>query len=86
MPTPCGFIECNAGTVGHHVDGSEYSCPIDGTTFKVNPGGTIQWVHGGEKDDFEAVLAAAGARIDTWDGAVATPDAFGALVGDKPRV
>jgi len=84
MPTPCGFITCNAGTRGHHVDGSVYTCPVDGTTFKVNAGGTIQWVHGGEVDDFTAVLNAAGARADTWDGAVGTPDAFGALVGDKP--
>ena len=86
MPTPCGFITCNQGTTGHHVDGSEWTAPIDGTTFKVNPGGTIQWVHGGELDDFTAVLSAAGAKTDTWNGAVGTPDAFGALVGDKPHM
>jgi N-acetylmuramoyl-L-alanine amidase len=84
MPTPCGFIQCNAGTKGHHVDGSEWTAPVNGTTFKVNPGGTIQWVHAGELDDATAVLAAAGAKTDTWDGAVGVPDAFGCLVGDKP--
>jgi len=84
MPTPCGFIQCNAGTTGHHVDGSGYSCPVNGTTFRVNPGGTIQWVHAGELDDQVAILNAAGARTDTWNGAVGSPDSFGRLVGDKP--
>ena len=55
MAQPCGFITCNAGVAGHHVDGSDYSCPIDGTTFWVSPAGTIQWVHGGELDDKKAV-------------------------------
>jgi hypothetical protein len=84
MPTPCGFIVCNAGTLGHHVDGSGYACPVDGTVFRVNPGGTIQWVHAGEQEDTTAVMAAAGLRTDTWNGAVASPDVFGRLVGDKP--
>jgi hypothetical protein len=86
MPTPCGFIQCDAGTKGHHVDGSEYSCPVDGTTFRVNAGGTIQWVHGGEMDANMAVLNAAGMRTDTWNGSVGQPDSFGRLVGDKPSV
>lgn len=87
MATPCGFIVCGAGTIGHHIDGSEYACPVDGTVFRVNPGGTIQWVHGDDMDDTVAVMNAAGARVDTWnDGApVAKPDAFGRLVGDKPH-
>ena len=84
MATPCGFITCAAGTTGHHVDGTPYTCPVDGTTFKVNAGGTIQWVHAGELDDTEAVLRAAGARTDTWQGYVGAPDTFGRLVGDKP--
>jgi len=86
MPQPCGFIQCNQGTTGHHVDGSEYSCPIDGTTFWVSPGGTIQWVHGGEMDDKMAVERAAGRKTDTWNGAVGAPDNFGRLAGDKPHM
>lgn len=84
MPTPCGFIVCNAGTLGHHVDGSPYWCPVDGTVFRVNPGGTIQWVHAGEQEDTAAVLRAGGNRDDTWQGAVGKPDVFGRLIGDKP--
>jgi len=86
MPQPCGFITANAGTTGHHVDGSEYECPIDGTTFWVAPGGTIQWVHGGELDDKMAVERAAGRKTDTWDSPVGSPDNFGRLAGDKPHM
>jgi len=86
MAQPCGFITCNTGIVGHHVDGSEYACPIDGTTFWVSPAGTIQWVHGGELDDKMAVERAAGRKTDTWNGPVGRPDNFGRLEGDKPHL
>ena len=84
MAQPCGYISCNAGTVGHHVDGSSYSCPVDGTIFWVSPAGTIQWVHGGELDSKNSVEAAAGRRTDQWNTPVGTPDNFGRLEGDKP--
>lgn len=86
MAQPCGFIQCNNGTVGHHVDGSEYRCPIDGTTFWVSPAGTIQWVHGGELDGKISVENAAGRRVDTWNTPVGAPDNFGRLEGDKPHL
>lgn len=85
MPTPCGFITCNAGTVGHHVDGSEYRVQIDGTYFRVNSGGTIQWVHDGpELSTMQSVMAGAGLRSDTWNTPVDDPDVFGFLVGNTP--
>jgi hypothetical protein len=86
MAQPCGFIQCNNGIAGHHIDGSEYRCPIDGTTFWVSPAGTIQWVHGGELDDKIAVESAAGRRVDTWNTPVSAPDNFGRLEGDKPTL
>lgn len=84
MPMPCGFIRCNQGITGHHIDGSEYACPVDGTVFRINPGGTIQWVHGGETDSSAAVMTAAGQPTHFWNTDVDDPDVFGRLVGDKP--
>jgi hypothetical protein len=85
MPTPVGFITCNAGVVGHHIDGSTYTIRIDGTYFYVMPAGTIQWVHdGGELSTKKSILAGAGMRADTWNTPVGDPDVFGMLVGDKP--
>jgi N-acetylmuramoyl-L-alanine amidase len=85
MPTPCGFITCNAGTTGTHVDGSTYRCPVDGTYFRVNSGGTIQWVRGHEQlTTMQSVMAGAGLRSDTWNTPVGDPDVFGYLVGDTP--
>jgi hypothetical protein len=86
MAQPCGFINCNAGVVGHHVDGSDYACPVDGTTFWVSPAGTIQWVHAGEQGTKSSVEAAAGRRTDTWNTPVGNPDTFGRLEGDKPHL
>ena len=84
MAQPCGFISLNAGTVGHHVDGSEYRAPVDGTILWVSPAGNLQWIHGGEMDSKLSVEAAAGRRTDTWNTPVGTPDNFGRLEGDKP--
>jgi hypothetical protein len=85
MPTPAGFITCNPPTQGHHVDGSLYTVQITGTYFRVNAGGTIQWVHdGAELSTMQSVMAAAGLRTDTWNTPVGDPDVFGILVGDKP--
>ena len=86
MAQPCGFITCNNGVGGHHVDGSAYACPVDGTTFWVSPAGTIQWVHGGELDAKISVESAAGRRTDTWNTPVGAPDNFGRLEGDKPHL
>ena len=69
-----------------HIDGSTYSCPVDGTTFYVAPGGSLQWIRNqGELDTKTSVLAAAGARADTWNTPVGNPDVFGLLAGEKPR-
>ena len=84
MPTPCGFVTCNAGVQGTHVDGTRYTCPVDGTYFRVNSGGTIQWVRAGQLDTMVSVMGAAGLRTDTWNTAVGDPDVFGYLVGPKP--
>lgn len=85
MAIPCGFITCNRGVGGHCVDGSSYSSPVDGTTYKVLPGGTIQWVR--DPEQLAAMLSianAAGSRTDTWNTPVGDPDAFGLLLGEKP--
>ena len=85
MGIPCGFISCNRGTVGHAVDGSTYSSPVDFTTYKVLPGGTIQWVRDpGQLDTMKALAGAAGNKSDTWNTPVGDPDAFGLLIGPKP--
>jgi len=85
MPTPIGFITCNAGTVGHHVDGSEYRSPVDGTTFYVMPGGGLQWMRTPEQLATKmSVLSQAGLRTDTWSTPVGDPDVFGILTGTKP--
>jgi hypothetical protein len=85
MPTPIGFITCDAGTRGHHIDGSVYEVKITGTFFYVMPGGTIQWIHdGGELATKQAVNGGAGLRTDTWNTPVGDPDVFGMLVGDVP--
>jgi hypothetical protein len=85
MPTPCGFITVNAGTVGHHVDGSEWRATVNGTTLYVTPAGTLQWIHDPtELATKVSVLGAAGARADTWNTPVGDPDVFGRLEGDKP--
>lgn len=85
MATPVGFITCNAGTVGHHVDGSEWRAPVDGTTFYVTPGGGLQWMRTPEQlATKQSVLAQAGLRTDTWSTPVGDPDVFGLLVGAKP--
>jgi len=86
MAIPCGFISCNRGVGGHCVDGSEYNSPVDGTTYKVLPGGTIQWVRDpGQLDAMKSIANAAGSRTDTWNTPVGDPDAFGLLVGEKPH-
>lgn len=85
MPTPCGFITCDAGTTGHHVDGSTYRVQVPSTTFRVNSGGTLQWVHDpGELSTMQSVMEGAGLRSDTWNTPVGDPDVFGYLVGDVP--
>jgi N-acetylmuramoyl-L-alanine amidase len=85
MPTPCGFIFCNAGTIGHHKDGSTYRVAIDGTFFRVLPGGGLQWVHdGNEFATMKSVWGGAGADIREWNTPVGDPDVFGILEGDKP--
>lgn len=86
MPVPCGYITCNRGVGGHHIDGSGYSSPVDGTTYKVLAGGNIQWVRDpSQLASMNSIAAAAGARTDTWNTPVGDPDAFGLLVGEKPR-
>lgn len=85
MPTPIGFVTCNAGTVGHHVDGSEWRAPVDGTTFYVMPGGGLQWMRTPDQLATKvSVLSQAGLRTDTWSTPVGDPDVFGILVGAKP--
>lgn len=85
MGIPCGFIACDSGVGGHCVDGSKYSSPVDGTTYKVLPGGMIQWVRNPEQlAAMISIANAAGNRTDTWNTPVGDPDAFGLLVGDKP--
>jgi len=85
MPTPCGFITCNAGTAGTHADGGAYTCPVDGTTFRVNSGGTLQWVRTPDQlATMQSVMAGGGLRSDTWNTPVGDPDVFGILVGDRP--
>lgn len=85
MPTPIGFITCNAGTTGHHADGSEYRVSVDGTTFWVMPGGGLQWMRDpGQLGTKSNLQGQAGARTDTWNTPVGDPDAFGILIGPKP--
>lgn len=86
MPTPIGFITCNAGTVAHHADGSTYTVLVDGTTFYVMPGGGLQWmVNPNQLATKVSVLASAGLRTDTWSTPVGDPEVFGLLVGPKPQ-
>jgi len=83
--TPIGFITCNAGTVGHHVDGSTYTVPVDGTTFYVMPGGGLQWMRDPNQLSTKvSVIGGAGLRTDTWNTPVGDPDVFGILAGPKP--
>jgi hypothetical protein len=85
MATVIGFIQCNAGTQGRHIDGTVYECPVDGTTFFVTPGGQLQWVRTPQQLSTKmAVLSSAGLRADIWNTPVGDPDVFGNLEGDVP--
>jgi hypothetical protein len=80
------FIQVDAGTSGHHIDGSTWTAPVNGTYFYVTPAGNLQWINNPSAlTDKKAILASQGVNSpQTWDNAVANPDAFGYLEGDKP--
>ncbi len=66
-------------------DGSEWTAPVDGTTFYVMPGGGLQWMRTPDQLATKvSVLSQAGLRTDTWSTPVGDPDVFGILTGAKP--
>lgn len=75
------FVYANANTVGHTVDGAQYTCPVDGTYFYTDGTfQTIRHVTGDEKAAIESFLHSKAIDPVTWNTPV-NPDTFGFLVG-----
>jgi hypothetical protein len=75
----------DAGTVGHHQDGSPYSAPVDGTVFRNNGNGTYIWVREKDLADVFAMITTAGLSSRVQERVV-NPDVFGVLIGERPHL